>query len=163
MNKALKTLSNNLSGLNLRSNFIARVLTSKRINSNFLRFYTSKISVRQFSQKETQPEDVDQDSTDPDFKKKSKVKITNENVLSMIDDWVQNNNVVLFMKGTREMPRCGFSNYLVQIMNHYDIKDVKVVNILEDPILREAVKSYSNWPTYPQLYVKGSLIGIIYI
>lgn len=99
------------------------------------------------------------DDTHPDFQTKSKVVINNENVNELIEDWIKNNDVVLFMKGTREMPRCGFSNYAVQILNFYGIKKVKTVNILEDSILREAVKNYSNWPTYPQLYIKGNLIG----
>ena len=79
--------------------------------------------------------------------------------MSLIDDWVKNNTVVLFMKGTRELPRCGFSNSVIQILNFYDVKDIKVINILENPIVREAAKQYSNWPTYPQLYIKGNLIG----
>jgi monothiol glutaredoxin len=94
-----------------------------------------------------------------DFKPKIKVDINNENVMKVIDDWVKNNNAVLFMKGNREMPRCGFSNYVVQIMNFYKIKNLKVINILENPLVRESVKQYSNWPTYPQFYVKGNLIG----
>jgi monothiol glutaredoxin len=94
-----------------------------------------------------------------DFKPKVKQQITDENVLAMIDEWVKNNNVVVFMKGTREMPRCGFSNSMIQILNFFDVKEVKCVNILENQILREAVKQYSNWPTYPQLYIKGNLIG----
>jgi monothiol glutaredoxin len=104
--------------------------------------------------KEEQAED-----THPDFKKQVKQAITDENVMQVIDDWVKNNDVVLFMKGTREMPRCGFSNYLVQVLNHFNLRKVKIVNILENPTVREAVKQYSSWPTYPQLYVKGNLIG----
>jgi monothiol glutaredoxin len=79
--------------------------------------------------------------------------------MKLIDEWVKSNDCVIFMKGTREMPRCGFSNYVVQMLNFYKIKNVKVVNILENPIVRESVKQYSNWPTYPQLYVKGNLVG----
>ena len=107
----------------------------------------------------TPPTQPDSDDIHSDFKPKFKVEINNENVMKVIDDWVKNNNVVIFMKGTREMPRCGFSNYVVQILNFYKIKEIKVVNILENPLIRESVKQYSNWPTYPQLYVKGSLIG----
>ena len=94
-----------------------------------------------------------------DFKPKVKQEINDQNVMALIDDWVKNNDVVIFMKGTRDMPRCGFSNFVVQILNFYKIKNVKVVNILENQTVREAVKQYSNWPTYPQLYVKGNLIG----
>jgi monothiol glutaredoxin len=99
------------------------------------------------------------DDIHSDFKPKSKVEITDDNVLQLIDDWVKNNDVVIFMKGTREMPRCGFSNYAVQVLKFYNVKDFKVINILENPIVREAGRKYSNWPTYPQLYVKGNLIG----
>ena len=63
------------------------------------------------------------------------------------------------MKGVPQMPQCGFSNYVIQVMKFYNIKQYKAVNILENAILREAVKKYSNWPTYPQLYVNGSLVG----
>jgi monothiol glutaredoxin len=94
-----------------------------------------------------------------DFKPKVKQEINDQNVLQIIDDWVKQNDVVIFMKGTRDMPRCGFSNYVVQILNFYKIKNIKVINILENMTVRESVKQYSNWPTYPQLYVKGNLIG----
>jgi monothiol glutaredoxin len=101
----------------------------------------------------------DSEASHSDFQSKTKQDITNENVVKIIDEWVKNNDVVLFMKGNRELPRCGFSNYAVQILNFYGLKNVKVVNILENPLVREEVKKYSNWPTYPQLYVKGSLVG----
>lgn len=104
--------------------------------------------------------DFSEDDSHSDFKPKSKIQINDSNVMQVIDDWVQNNKVVLFMKGTREMPRCGFSNYACQVLKFYNIQEVKCVNILEDNLVREAVKQYSNWPTYPQLYVKGSLVGI---
>lgn len=94
-----------------------------------------------------------------DFKPKVKQEINDQNVMKLIDEWVKENDVVIFMKGTREMPRCGFSNYVVQILNFYKIRNVKVVNILESQTVRESVKQYSNWPTYPQLFVKGNLIG----
>lgn len=95
----------------------------------------------------------------PDFKRQVKQTITDDNVMQIIDDWVKTNDVLLFMKGNREMPRCGFSNYLVQVLNHFNLKNVKIVNILENASVREAVKQYSSWPTFPQLYVKGNLIG----
>jgi monothiol glutaredoxin len=79
--------------------------------------------------------------------------------MRLIDEWVKSNEVVLFMKGNREMPKCGFSNFVVQILNFHKIKKVKVINILESALLRESVKKYSNWPTYPQLYIKGNLVG----
>lgn len=120
--------------------------------------------LKSFSSVNTNPGDKvsqgpDSDDTHSDFKPKQKHTITDENVLPMIDEWVKSNDVLIFMKGTREMPRCGFSNYVVQILNFYGIKDIKVINILENNIVRETVKKYSNWPTYPQLYIKGSLVG----
>lgn len=120
-----------------------------KLNFSFLK-NTSYIS---------KPFSTETDDIHSDFKPKVKQEINNENVMKIIDDWVKNNDVVLFMKGTREMPRCGFSNYVVQIMNFYKIKNIKVINILENPLIRESVKQYSNWPTYPQFYVKGNLIG----
>lgn len=101
--------------------------------------------------------------THSDFKPKVKQQINDDNVMNLIDEWVKSNDVVLFMKGTKEMPRCGFSNFVIQLMNFYKVfantKTFKVVNILENEEVREAVKKYSNWPTYPQLYVKGNLVG----
>jgi monothiol glutaredoxin len=67
--------------------------------------------------------------------------------------------VVLFMKGTPSSPQCGFSNYAVQVLNHYKVKDFYFYNILEDPYLREELKKYSDWPTYPQLYINKEFIG----
>jgi monothiol glutaredoxin len=66
--------------------------------------------------------------------------------------------VLLYMKGTPDFPQCGFSSRAVQILESCGA-DFGAVNILEDGELREALKLYSNWPTYPQLYVKGELIG----
>ena len=71
---------------------------------------------------------------------------------------INENPIVLYMKGTKEMPVCGFSNSVVQILNHYGV-DYKDVNILEDPIIRIKLSEVSNWPTIPQLFVKGELVG----
>ncbi len=75
----------------------------------------------------------------------------------IIDD-IKNNPVILYMKGTKDMPMCGFSNSVVQILNHYGI-DYKDINILEDPNIRIKLSEHSNWPTIPQLFVNGELIG----
>ena len=72
---------------------------------------------------------------------------------------VQENDVVLFMKGTKKIPMCGFSGTVVQALKNSGLKDYKDVNILSDETLRQNVKVFSNWPTYPQLYVKGELVG----
>jgi monothiol glutaredoxin len=67
-------------------------------------------------------------------------------------------DVVLFMKGTPDFPQCGFSGKVVKILNFLETP-FKGVNVLEDPEIREGVKQYANWPTVPQLYVKGEFIG----
>ena len=71
---------------------------------------------------------------------------------------IKENPIILYMKGTKEMPMCGFSNSVVQILNHYGVK-YKDINILEDPNIRIQLSDYSGWPTIPQLFVKGELIG----
>jgi monothiol glutaredoxin len=71
---------------------------------------------------------------------------------------VESTPIILYMKGTKDMPMCGFSNNVVQILNHYGV-EYKAVNILEDPMIRIRLSEYSGWPTIPQLFVKGKLIG----
>ena len=71
---------------------------------------------------------------------------------------ISDNYVMLYMKGTKEMPMCGFSNQVVQILNHYGIQ-YKDVNVLTDPLIRTKLSEQSGWPTIPQLFVKGKLIG----
>ena len=75
----------------------------------------------------------------------------------IIDD-IGNNSIILYMKGTKEMPMCGFSNSVVQVLNHYGV-EYKDINILEDPNIRIKLSEHSGWPTIPQLFVKGELIG----
>ncbi len=79
-----------------------------------------------------------------------------------INDWIAKqlaaNDVVLFMKGTRQMPQCGFSMQVAQILGHLGV-DFRDINVLENMNVREGVKAYSSWPTIPQLYVKGEFIG----
>ena len=77
---------------------------------------------------------------------------------SRIDSEVKSNDVVLFMKGTPQFPMCGFSGQVVQILGYLGVP-YKGVNVLEDQQIREGIKSYSNWPTIPQLYVKGEFVG----
>ena len=71
---------------------------------------------------------------------------------------VKGNEVVLFMKGTPQFPMCGFSGQVVQILDHLGVT-YKGLNVLESDDLRQGIKSYSNWPTIPQLYVKGEFVG----
>ena len=75
-----------------------------------------------------------------------------------IDNEVKNNDVVLFMKGTPQFPMCGFSGQVVQILDYLGVP-YKGLNVLESDDLRNGVKAYSNWPTIPQLYVKGEFVG----
>ena len=78
-----------------------------------------------------------------------------------VQDWIKKqvaeNDVVLFMKGNKQMPQCGFSMQVTQILNHLGV-DFKDINVLDDMSVREGVKAFSNWPTVPQLYVKGEFV-----
>ena len=75
-----------------------------------------------------------------------------------IENEVKSNDVVLFMKGTPQFPQCGFSGQVVQILDHLGVS-YKGLNVLENEELRNGIKTFSNWPTIPQLYVKGEFIG----
>jgi len=77
---------------------------------------------------------------------------------SRIDEIVKNNQVVLFMKGTPLFPQCGFSSRAVTILEHLDVP-FESVDVLQDPEIRNGIKEYSDWPTVPQLYVKGEFVG----
>jgi len=75
-----------------------------------------------------------------------------------IDNEVKTNDVVVFMKGTPQFPQCGFSGQVVQILDYLGVP-YKGVNVLADDALRNGIKEYSNWPTIPQLYIKGEFVG----
>src|SRR5438876_4616590 len=79
-------------------------------------------------------------------------------VFDRIQHDITDNNVVLFMKGTPVFPQCGFSAAVVQILSHMGVK-FKGVDVLSDPSVRQGIKEFSNWPTIPQLYVKGEFVG----
>lgn len=81
-----------------------------------------------------------------------------EDVIKKIESQVSNNKVILFMKGTKEMPQCGFSAKVVQILNSHGV-DYETVDVLADPEIRQGIKEYSQWPTLPQLFVGGRFIG----
>ena len=78
-----------------------------------------------------------------------------------IDELVKTNDILLFMKGNASFPMCGFSGRAIQVLKAcgVDTKNVKTVNVLDDQEIRQGIKEYSNWPTIPQLYVKGEFIG----
>jgi monothiol glutaredoxin len=75
-----------------------------------------------------------------------------------IDQQVKSNDVFLYMKGTKDFPACGFSGRVVQILDYLGV-EYETANVLEDQELREGIKAYTNWPTIPQLYVKGEFVG----
>ncbi|HRN76584.1 Grx4 family monothiol glutaredoxin [Ottowia sp.] len=84
-----------------------------------------------------------------------------QNTRQRIDDAVKNHEIVLFMKGDADFPMCGFSGRAIQIMKAIGVQTsaLKTVNVLEDEAVRQGIKEYSNWPTIPQLYVRGEFIG----
>ncbi len=79
-----------------------------------------------------------------------------------VQDWIRkkvaDNDVVLFMKGTKQFPQCGFSNQVAQVLAYLGV-EYDDVNVLEDMAIREGIKKFTNWPTIPQLYIKGEFVG----
>ena len=82
----------------------------------------------------------------------------NETTKKKIEDLVEKNNICLFMKGTPEVPQCGFSLAVSNVLKHLGV-NFKGINVLEDNEIREGIKTYSDWPTIPQLYIKKEFIG----
>ena len=82
----------------------------------------------------------------------------NENIKEKINNLIKKNEVCLFMKGTPEVPQCGFSLAVSNVLKHLSVKFIGI-NVLEDSEIREGIKAYSDWPTIPQLYVKSEFIG----
>jgi len=80
---------------------------------------------------------------------------TQQRIKQIVDE----NNVVLFMKGNAQFPMCGFSGRAIQILKACNVDEFKTVNVLDDEGIRQGIKEFSNWPTIPQLYVKGEFIG----
>jgi monothiol glutaredoxin len=85
-------------------------------------------------------------------------KIMSTDVNARIDELVKNNKVLVFMKGNKLMPQCGFSNTVVQILNNLGVP-YETVDVLSDPAIRQGIKDYSNWQTIPQVYINGEFIG----
>src|SRR5579883_3362261 len=81
-----------------------------------------------------------------------------EDTRTRIEQLIASSKVLLFMKGTKQLPACGFSNAVVQILKKEGVP-FETFNILADPQVRQSLKEYSNWPTYPQLYVAGKFVG----
>ncbi len=84
--------------------------------------------------------------------------MSDNDIRTRIEGIIQKSKVMLFMKGTRQFPACGFSNSVVQILKQ-EGAEFETFNILGDPEVRQALKDYSSWPTYPQLYVNGKFVG----
>ncbi len=82
----------------------------------------------------------------------------NQNIKEKISNLVKSNDVCLFMKGTPDVPQCGFSSAVSNVLKHLEVK-FNGINVLEDPELRQGIKEFSDWPTIPQLYVKGEFVG----
>ena len=81
------------------------------------------------------------------------------NAQENIHHQVTSNSVVLYMKGTPQSPQCGFSAATVQLLKACGVHDYAAVNVLADPAIRDGIKAYANWPTIPQLYIKGEFVG----
>ena len=80
-------------------------------------------------------------------------------VQQRIDQMVKGHRVMLFMKGNAQFPMCGFSGRAIQVLKAAGVTDLKTFNVLEDEDVRQGIKDYANWPTIPQLYVKGEFVG----
>jgi monothiol glutaredoxin len=82
-------------------------------------------------------------------------------IQQVIKEIIKQNDITLFMKGNAQFPQCGFSGRAIQILKAVGVetKNIKTVNVLEDEQIRQGIKEYSNWPTIPQLYIKGEFIG----
>jgi monothiol glutaredoxin len=81
------------------------------------------------------------------------------NVQEKISQQVTTNAIVLYMKGIPQSPQCGFSAATVQLLNACGVQDFTAIDVLADPEIRDGIKTYSNWPTVPQLYIKGEFVG----
>ena len=81
-----------------------------------------------------------------------------EEIKNKINSQIEQNKVILYMKGTKEMPQCGFSARVVQILDSHGV-EYEAVDVLADPEIRQGIKDFSNWPTIPQLYVNGQFVG----
>jgi monothiol glutaredoxin len=85
--------------------------------------------------------------------------MTMPSVQERIEEIVKNNDVVLFMKGSPQFPMCGFSGRAVQLLKTCGVNQFKTVDVLQDEAIRQGIKTYANWPTIPQLYVRGEFVG----
>ncbi|KAK7271156.1 hypothetical protein RJT34_26814 [Clitoria ternatea] len=96
--------------------------------------------------------------THDDFKPSNKLHNSNVSLSDVVEQDVKDNPVMLYMKGVPDFPQCGFSSLAVRVLKQYDVP-LSARNILEDPELKNAVKTFSNWPTFPQIFIKGEFVG----
>lgn len=101
------------------------------------------------------PSDPD---THKDFRPANKVQGSAVSLKDVVEQDVKENPVMIYMKGVPDFPQCGFSSLAVRVLKHYNIP-LSARNILEDPELKSAVKAFSHWPTFPQIFIKGEFIG----
>ena len=87
------------------------------------------------------------------------MEVNFERANEIIKAEIQNNDIVLFMKGSKDVPMCGFSAAVVQVLQNLGVADFKDIDVLQDFDIREGIKKYSDWPTIPQLYIKENFIG----
>ncbi|KAI5680824.1 hypothetical protein M9H77_02051 [Catharanthus roseus] len=103
----------------------------------------------------TVPNDPD---THEDFRPTSKVEGSGFSLKDIVEQDVKENPVMIYMKGVPDLPRCGFSSLAVRVLNEYNVP-ISARNILENAELKDAVKTFSHWPTFPQIFIKGEFIG----
>ncbi|KAI4329308.1 hypothetical protein L6164_021590 [Bauhinia variegata] len=96
--------------------------------------------------------------THDDFKPNNKMEGTSVSLADVVEQDVKDNPVMIYMKGVPDFPQCGFSSLAVKVLKQYDVP-ISARNILEDRELKNAVKAFSNWPTFPQVFIKGEFIG----
>ncbi|XP_058765841.1 monothiol glutaredoxin-S15, mitochondrial [Vicia villosa] len=96
--------------------------------------------------------------THDDFKPANKLENSGTSLSNIIEQDVKDNPVMLYMKGVPDFPQCGFSSLAVKVLKQYDVP-LSARNILEDPELKNAVKAFSHWPTFPQVFIKGEFVG----
>ncbi|CDW73080.1 glutaredoxin [Stylonychia lemnae] len=136
-----------------------RIMMPSTLNAQLQTYQMRFFSNNQGHNHDDHDHEHDHDNSHKDFQPKKKVQLDETQLNQQFKEWIEGNDVVLFMKGNKKMPRCGFSNYIVSVMKFYGIKEYKDVDVLADENVREGIKKFSNWPTIPQLYVKGQFIG----
>ncbi|XP_057453388.1 monothiol glutaredoxin-S15, mitochondrial-like [Lotus japonicus] len=123
----------------------ARSLTTPMTSSCYL-------GMRNFTKVSDDPD------THDDFKPANKLEGTAISLSNVVEQDVKDNPVMIYMKGVPEFPQCGFSSLAVRVLKHYDVP-LSARNILEDAELKNAVKAFSHWPTFPQIFIKGEFVG----